>query len=344
MNKYHWIWALILVLVVGSGCSKTADQVTDAATEDQRSELEIAYDEAADAYRNTEDPEKKVAIAKEFLARFPDSDKTDNMLARALYPLVEDLDRPEEAYALFDEIMPRISDPDDKLDGQIQLAVLYSKTGHSEELGELVRSMVEEHEFDYSTYYDVIDSAIEAEAWELAIEQAEASLQLATAEAYKVQYGDEISDEDAVKFGARRLAYSNAFKGWALQNLGRHEEALEVFGANVDNTTYSLIGTDDTPLHQYWGQSLVLQGKPEEALEVLEIETLYGSDESKQAYKEAWIAASGSEEGLEEHLWNLRQEHATPLPQFALANYDGETVDTADFAGDVMLVAAWFPT
>ena len=79
-------------------------------------------------------------------------------------------------------------------------------------------------------------------------------------------------------------------------------------------------------------------------MHVLEVEALYGSHESKDAYKEAWVAAHGSEEGLEETLWSLRQEKSKALPQFALANYDGATIDTADFSGNVMLVVSWAPT
>ena len=35
---------------------------------------------------------------------------------------------------------------------------------------------------------------------------------------------------------------------------------------------------------------------------------------------------------------------AREMPDFALPNYDGETVHFADFKGDVVLLAFWFPT
>ena len=90
--------------------------------------------------------------------------------------------------------------------------------------------------------------------------------------------------------------------------------------------------------------SLTEQDWPEEAMAVLEAEALFGPEEARAAYAEAWAASRGSSEGLEEHLWDLRVERGKPLPGFALANYVGETIDSADFEGDVLLVAAWFPT
>ena len=348
MTKSHWTWLLIPILAGTYACGQSAEPQPDSATEqaageEQKSAVEIAYEAADEAYEATEDPEEQVAIATAFLEKFPDSDRTDNALRAAVDPLIEELDQPEEAYRLLDLYLPQITDPEVKLEAQKLLAILHAKTGNLDELDTLADAMVEEHEFKYTDYLDLMDTGAEAEAWELVIQQADASLALANPEAFQAQY-DDISEEDAQKWGRRREAYSAAHKGWAQENLGQHEAALVTFADNADKTTYSFLSVDDTPLHINWGKSLIRQGKPEEAMEILETEALYGPDEAKESYLEAWIAAQGTEEGLEEHLWSLRQENSSPLPRFALANYDGETVDTADFKGDVILVAAWFPT
>lgn len=348
MHKEHWTWLPIVALLVSVACGQSQDQeaasvVTQSDQEEALSAAEQAYDEASDAYDATEDPEERVAIAKHFLSRYPDSEWTANALDAAMYPLIEDLERPEEAYDLFNQYLQGIGDSEEKLQAQKALAILHSKTGNLAELDALVSTMVEEHEFQFTDYLDLMGTAVEAEAWELASRQADASLTLANPEAFKAQWPD-ISEEDAESWGRRRQAYVAAYKGWALENLGQHEEAMTAFADNAEKTTFTFLGVDDTPLHLYWGQSLLRQGLPEEAMDKLQLEAMFGSAEAMNTYREAWLAAHGSEEGLEDHLWTLRQEHSQPMPQFALANYDDETIDTTELAGKVILISAWSPT
>lgn len=345
MKKRQWTGLLILLLAVSFGCSQVEEPAGESVAESKEdpSGVEVAIDLLDEAWDSTEDPEEKVALARDFLQKFPGSEYTDDVLGATIEPLIDELESADEAYALFEQSMAQVTDPGLKLDTQKQLAILHSKTGHVEDLHALAQAMVVEHEFQYTDYLDLMETAVEAEAWELAIQQADASLVLATPEAFKAQYED-MSDDDAQRWGRRREAYSAAHKGWAQENLGQHEVALRTFADNADKTTYSLLGVDDTPLHQNWGKSLIRQGEPEKAMDILEIEALYGSHEAADAYEEAWVAANGSEEGLEENLWLLRQENSKALPQFALANYEGETVDTADFSGDVMMVVSWSPT
>jgi tetratricopeptide (TPR) repeat protein len=149
---------------------------------------------------------------------------------------------------------------------------------------------------------------------------------------------------DAERAGRRRRAYCKAYQGWAAANLGQYETALASFTSGADDTSYSLLGVDETPLHLFWGKTLTLQGEPEEAMDKLSKEALFGSKDATQAFEEAWVATHGSIEGLEERLWALRQEHAKPLPPFALRNYRGETFESTEHIGDVLLIAAWNPT
>ena len=346
MKKTHWAFLLALAMLVSFGCGQTEQEVDTAAAdpaEEEMSAVEIAYEAASEAYDATEDPEEQLDISMAFLEKFPDSERTDNVLRGATEVLFDELDRPEEAFALIDQYLPQISDPGVKLEAQKILAVLHSKAGNLDELDALAQAMEQEHEFKYTDYLDLMETGTEAEAWELVVQQADASLALATPEAFQAQY-DDISEENAQKWGRRREAFSAAHKGWAQENLGQNEAALATFAENAEKTTFSFLGVDDTPLHINWGKSLIRQGKPEEAMKVLEAEALFGPEEAEEAYLEAWMASHDNDEGLEEHLWALRQRNSAPLPQFALANYDGETIDTADFKGNVILVAAWFPT
>jgi hypothetical protein len=78
-------------------------------------------------------------------------------------------------------------------------------------------------------------------------------------------------------------------------------------------------------------------------MEKLQVEAIYGTDEARELYRECWVTFHGSEDGLEEHLWELRQQRARRLPEFSLPDYQGESVNTAQFAGKVLIVAAWNP-
>ena len=342
MKKQNWTWPLCFALLAALGCGQSEPPAADSPAE-ELSEVDQAAEETWAIWEETEDPEVKVGLAQDFLARYPDSDHTGDFLSSAVYHYTESLDRPDEAYELVTGTLTQVEDPDARLETQMQLAVLHSKTGRLEELSELASSMAEEHDFQFTDHLELMELATEAGAWNLAIEHAETGLAFATPEAFKAQWPD-YDDEYAARAGRRRTAYCEAYQGWAEANLGQFDAALASFTNGVEATSYSLLGVDETPLHLYWGQTLTLMGEPEDAMDRLSVEALFGSKEAKQAYAEAWVAAHGTKEGLEERLWALRQQHAKPLPQFALPNYEGETFESTEHIGDVLLIAAWNPT
>ena len=342
MKKQNWTWLLCVAMLAALGCGQSEPPAANSPAE-ELSEVDQAAEETWATWEETEDPEVKVRLARDFLARYPDSDHTGDFLGSAVYHYTESLDRPDEAYELVTGTLNQVEDPDARLEAQMQLAVLHSKTGRLEELSELAGSMAEEHDFQFTDHLELMELATEAGAWNLAIEQAETGLAFATPEAFKAQWPD-YDDEYAARASRRRTAYCEAYQGWAEANLGQYDAALASFTNGVEATSYSLLGVDETPLHLYWGQTLNLMGEPEDAMDRLSVEALFGSKEAKQAYAEAWVAAHGTKEGLEERLWALRQEHAKPLPQFALPNYEGETFESTEHIGDVLLIAAWNPT
>ncbi len=348
MTKPSWAWLLCAALLATWSCGKSeqpsddASPVADAATE-ELSEVDQVAEETWAIWEETEDPEVKVGLARDFLARYPDSDHTGDFLESAVYHLTESLDRPEDAYEIVETTLSKVEDPNARLETQMQLAVLHSKAGRLEELSALADSMAEEHSFQFTDHLELMELATEAGAWDLAIEQANDAMAFATPEAFKAQW-PEYSDEYAARAGQRRNAYCKAYQGWAEANLGQYEAALASFSSGADDTSYSLLGVDETPLHIYWGKTLLAQGEPEAAMDKLKAEALFGSKDAKETFAESWVSTRGSADGLEEHLWALRQEHAKPLPQFALPNYDGETFESTEHIGDVLLIAAWNPT
>lgn len=347
MTKQGWAWPLCLALIVPWGCGRSESPPSESPVAGAPTEELSEVDQVADAtwalWEETEDPEIKVGLAREFLARYPDSEHTGDFLGSAVYHFTESLDRPGEAYELVETTLARIEDADSRLEAQMQLAVLHSKTGRLQELSTLAEAMAEEHDFQFTDHLQLMELGTEAGAWNLVLEQADDALAYATPEAFRAQWPD-YGDDYAERAGRRRRAYCKAYQGWAAANLGQYETALASFTSGADDTSYSLLGVDETPLHLFWGKTLTLQGEPEEAMDKLSKEALFGSKDATQAFEEAWVAAHGSIEGLEERLWALRQEHAKPLPPFALRNYRGETFESTEHIGDVLLIAAWNPT
>lgn len=337
-----------LALLTSMGCQQAGHegtQVADASGGEsgENAALEEAVDGVFKAYSKAETFDEKLAIVQGFLVEHPETEYTDDALGVIARDAVE-AEQPEVAFKLFDEYLAKIQDDDIRFDTQISLAGLYGSTGKVDELKALTARLSEEHGLRYRDHVHIMETAIEAKAWELLLDQAEASGAYTTAEAYK-EDSPEVSDEDAKKFGERRLAYTAAFKGLALSQLGRTEEALATFEEGEPHTIYSALGVDHTPLHQYWGETLLASGDAVAAMKHLETEALFGnSKEARETYKKAYSACHEGEDGFEDHLWDLRQKRATTLEGFSLENYDGETVDYASFQGDVVLLAFWFPT
>ena len=104
MKPKRWLLVVCLVVMVVGACGQRAEEVSKAAAEGSKEELsavEKAAEEADEAIDAAETPEEKLAIALDFLDRYPVSEETGTgFLDSAVYWLVEELDRPEEAYEL----------------------------------------------------------------------------------------------------------------------------------------------------------------------------------------------------------------------------------------------------
>lgn len=340
MKKGRWVWLLALTLLLALGCGAEKTEAPD----EEISEVDAAIEAAKEAYASAEEDEDKLAILGEFLAEYPESEHTADVLNAAIYLLVDEMDRREEAYALVEGTIAELEDAEVLFASRMQLAKLHGKTGRVEELTTLARSMGEEHEFVFTDHYELMEIAADAEAWDLLKEQAEAGLTFATEDAYLAQY-PEMTDEEVARGAVRRVTYCKTYEGWALANQGRYEEAEAAYAEAeaAYDTSHALLGIDETDLTLYRGKSLALAGKHEAALELLRREAVLGSDDAKKTYAASWNEVHGSEAGLEENLWAMRNEFAVPLPEFTLADYDGNDVSASDFEGKVLVLAAWNP-
>jgi hypothetical protein len=345
MSKERTAWLLALVLLATLGCgTDDREAVESAGPEDEMSEVDRAEAAASEAYAEAETPEDKLAVVRSFLAEYPESEHTANAVSAGVYLLTEELDRPEEAYELVNGTLAVLEDPEVVHEVRMELADLHARTGRVDELAELVGTIEAERDLLFTDHYRFMEIAAEAEAWDLLRDQAEAGTAFATAAAYQAQY-PEMTEAESDRGGSRRMTYCKTYEGWALANLGQHDEALAAFALaeEASDTSHALLGIDDTELSLHWGKTLALLGDHAGAMDKLAVEAVLGSEEAQDVYRECWTALHGSEEGLEDKLWALRNEHAVPLPEFTLADYDGNEVSSADFAGKVLVIATWNP-
>ena len=334
-----------LALLAFLGCRETAQEepLAEAAVLSGAESFDEAKEAAQSAYRATESFEEKLAIAGEFLERYPDTDDTPSILGMVGRDALK-AENPDAVFELARSTLERIKDADNRFQVRLQLAGLYGRAGRQEELRALVSELGEARDLRYRDHYAIIEAALEAEDWELAVEHSDASLAYASPAHYK-EDSPELSDAEAQEAGTRRVAYSLAYKGWAQFNLGHKDAAFESFRRAKESTDYNLLGLDATPLHSYWGRALLAGGEAEEAMEVLATEALFGRDKAGyEAYRQAYAACHEDEDGFEEHLWAMRRREAREVPDFTLANYDGQDVSLSGFQGDVVLLAFWFPT
>ncbi len=335
-----------LTLVASLGCGPgTQEEATGAAEEAADQELEKALKATVEAYGDAETAEEKVRLIRDFLDRYPDTEYTSTALDIAIADMTGELNHPEGAYELVRTVLEKVEDPERQFKVKIRLAVLHGKTGKLDELRTLLDEITAEVDFDYYDHQTVIETAVDAEAWDLVLEQSEASLALATAEAFKADNPDMEDELKIERYGKRRRGVSLAHKGWALVNLDRTDEGLATFRAAQESTTYSYVGFAETPLYRYWARTLLRDGDVDGAIELVTRDALYSHEsEGRDLLREAYVAKNGGDEGFEDFLWDRRVELAKTFESFSLPNYDDETVDLADFKGDVMLLSFWFPT
>lgn len=342
MTKTGWTpLALLLLLAPGCAPAPTVENATLSVSEEVDFEAHIA--EASAAYGEAQSFDEKLSVFRGFLEVHGVNETVAGFLHDVAWDATK-ADRADDADALINDVVAATDDPKLQLKAEAARIGLYARDDRAEELAALAARLENNHELRFFERYELMNAADETGAWELMLDQAEKSKALANAAAFKADY-PKFSDADAARKGETRIAYVNAFKGWALANLGRTEEAYATFEAALPHTHFNVLGVDDTPLHRFWGRTLLLDGRAEEAMEKLAVEAIYSpKKEALEAYKEAYSACHEDGSGFHEHLLDVRRRHGKSLDDFTLANYEGEPVSTSSFQGDVLLLAFWFPT
>jgi len=314
---------------------------------DAKSRAEKAADAAWEAYMKAAGPREQLAVAREFLSRYPDSEETAGMAGAAVHLLVEPLAAPAEADALLVELLGEARGEKVRRD---LLELRLEPLGHLGRRGDLaavVAEMAALKPLGYSDNTAVAEAARDGGAWELALDHADAALAQSGEDALRSEpAAAKLSDEQVRQRANARRAATLALKGWALANLGRGSEALATFDEADTHDKKLYAGNSDALVGSYRGRTLLRLSRPAEALEALARDALFGNDEEALAtMRAAYRATRGGEVGCDDYLWETRLSLARPAADFTLPDYAGKATTFSTLRnGEIALLAFWFPT
>lgn len=330
------ILAAFLMAVFGCGQQATTENPADAA-----------FAELRENWNDAETPADKTALAEAYLAEFPDSDHSGTMAGIVAYYRGDQMDDAAGAWAVLSGALDAIEDPEHRFEVAMAAFGLADKIEIPIDLAEVARGLADVRPLTYSEHSDVMQAAIDMKAWEEAARHASSALQLATPEQYRDDYPDlELTDDQVASRAQHRRASALAASAWATFNLGDSEPAEKIFAEAEAEGSVNFLGVPATPLYRYWGRAELAEGHLDRALELLSAETLFGENRTtaEPYLREAYVAKFGSEDGLDEYLWSTRNRLAKPAVDFELVDYQGNAHRLSDTAGNVTLLAFWFPT
>jgi len=309
---------------------------------------EEAFAALRTAWSEAETAEDKTALARDYLAQFPDTEHSASMAGVIVYYMGNEMEDPDGAYEVVSAALDRVEDPEQRFGVSMELLSLSDSVDVPLDIAQVAIDLGAVRSLTYSENLSVVETATDLEEWTVADEHALGALELATPENYRADYPDrEFTDEEIASRVQRRKALALAYDGWALYNLGDPGLAFDRFAAADEAKSLSYLGVPNTPLYEFWGRAALGEGQHDRAIELLGAETLFGEDGSgaEPYLREAYKAKNGGEEGFDEFLWATRSELATPVDDFELADYEGNPVSLSEVGdGKVLLLAFWFPT
>jgi tetratricopeptide (TPR) repeat protein len=311
-------------------------------------EATAAYDELSAAYDAAETAGDWVPQAEAFLEAYPNSEQAPEVASQVLYYRGEEMGDPAGAYAVVSKLLDRVDDPARRFEIGMELAPIARKVGQPVDLAAFVTALEAQRPLTFSEHKDVMDQAAADGAWVLLGQQAAAGLEQASADAYRADYPDrELADARVQRAVASRRGEALAAEAWAAYNLGRPDEAFDLFSQADAAMPRSYLGVPTGPLPLYRGRALIRSGKADEALDVLAPAALFGEDQTDamDLLRAAWAGTGRQPELLDGWIDNARKRLAHTVDDVRLASYNGELHSLDDLRKDkVMLLAFWFPT
>jgi tetratricopeptide (TPR) repeat protein len=334
-----------MVLVISTafvlGCG--GQQRTDTAKYNKAAEE--AYKQVRER-RKEANTEERLAITKAFLAKFPESRQTASALAAVFYYQGGELGDKAGAIAYAEEIRDGINDPGIGQEIDRKLVGFYGESGMMERMVALADRLAGEGALDYGDHWNIIESAVQAEDWELVRDYCARARRMANADAVRADYPDrDLSDEELAENVDNRVGMLLVKDGWARANQGETEQALADFARAAPLIPRYYFDLPEYDLNVYWGKVLIMRGDFEGAIEKLETAALImRNDEALSGLRDAYVGIHGTESGYEEWSAAHRPSIATTIGDFEMPDYGGKRHRFSDIRSDVTLVSLWFPT
>jgi len=333
--------------VVGVLCCLTVVWLVGCAQGEQsKPSAAEAFNEMWNHLDQIKVPVDHVLILEQFMADYPDTEQAENALGDVIYYRTEKMDDLPGAIAVTRRTLDQTLDPGLRFKIGLRLHKLKHKAGEPTDLGVVADELASHRELGFLDHLDVVEMSEETGQWDIMLEHATAMVAFANSTSFRAAYPDDDFSDERVEFSVnRRMAWVLAYRGGALVNLGRLEQAEEVFREAADIPAITdFVGIPVTPLDVFRGQAAMLLNRPDEAAEYFAVDALMGwRSDAKRGLEDAYVALNGGMDGYDEYCQALREQIARPLAAVTLINYEGLPVDLSSRAGTVMVISFWNP-
>ena len=341
MTKRIFLLLLSGLLFTGLACAPKAPSA-DAA----KKTLDAAYEKADAAIEAAKSSKEKVAACASFLKQYPESEHTMDMLETALYYQLEEVKDAAGGKPIVDGLLAAVKDKE--LIRKVKIASLpvWAKLKDSGMVAAYVRE-VSSGPLSFDQRMTIANAGIDLGMWEMVEEYASGAMMVATPEALKADNpGREFAPDRLERYVNLRKAECLAAAAWARASQGKFDQAFATFEEARPVTNFSYLGSSETNFNLWLGRTQLMQKEYDKAFETLTPDAVFGgTPEALAAFKETFVARTGSEFGFEAKLDELRNKLAKAVVDFTLPDYAGkEYTYSKQKEGKVMLLAFWFPT
>lgn len=330
-NYFQLGFALILPLIlILSSCGGGAED--DKTTEET---FRAAYDD----YRMMDDPEEKADLMDRFVRAHPDSPAAGRAIAMVVYNRYASKEAYGEALAYLDNRLAVIDSQEVKRNVNLQKLEILARLKNQSEFTELAGQLINSPEgLTPNQQQQILDAAVEAGSWNLALELAESVLEAFPA------------DDDP--YGRSSILMKEA---WSMHNLGRSRESLEIFSSAAELAPRNFAGYFEYPameLEYQWSQALLGADKPKDALARFEPRALFVREEDKELqrsyqsfFRELYLASGNLEASLNEYRKVRKEDLSRRVPDFSSLDREGILRKFSEIKGErATLLIFWFPT
>jgi tetratricopeptide (TPR) repeat protein len=328
------------------GCGGDGKRGDDAAKGKEAPTVEEIYAQVAEARRDLETTEEKLAVTKKFLSEHPVSGVTGRALDAVLYYQGDDIGDMAGAIAYAEQIRAGLSDPAVATAVDKVMIPWYGRAKLKDKMTSVADRLAESGSLGFNDHYNVIESAVGMEDWGLVRAYCEKALPLASAEAYKSEYPEgKMTDDEVARAADRRMGMLLVMQGWARANQGEIDAALADMAKADGLVPKSYVGAMEFDLGLYHPKVLMMKGDYEGAIERFATEALVmGNEEALAGLKEAYAALRKDGSGFDAYAAKLHRNIAKAIEDFELADYEGARRRFSDLRADVTVLAFWFPT